>query len=223
LKIKGLDVIPGEEKGKKKKPTKIQEACFACVAVRASMKKAEEIDTSRTIIEIKPASRKMFKGPKWIAILVRHGPWTLESIPFAPKKQEAMVLYKEVSPEEVTRVRKRNNAEKNEVLKKLSKFGITKQGLKRKRKTIEGIQDLEYYSLRRELGYILNKKPIWKPAIRQINKAGVKYLMKTNQQLWRTLFDISYTGYGRLGKFDEIDKSDVETFLEFQEKIKKER
>lgn len=222
LRVADAAVIPREDIGRKKRMTNVREQHWAALAIRAHVTKANVLrrDKKTVIITVRPHKSRMTKAPKYIWPLVRYGPWTIDTIPIMPSKEDAVLTYKKVNPTDVVDVEKKNAKDMEKTLYLLSKEGKTVKSKKHLFKEIEAVEDLEYHVLRREFGLVAGQKPIWRPVIRRMRMFGPAYLLKTNVQLWRALFDPSYRGYGMLGRFSEIRKDDVKAFMSFQEKVR---
>jgi len=223
LRVKGAERIPKDELGLPKPLTRVREEHWAAIAVRAEAQKGDDLfrQSKNIIIKIKPHRRKLLKNRMSHLIpLIRYGPWTPDTIPYIPKPSEALVLYVKVPVMDRKYFRDRNIKDMRKVRSMLAREGIsTKDPLKNLSK-IYAVEEIEYYALRREFGLLAAEKPIWKPSIKFMKKKGAEYLITTNKQLWRTLFDPSYKGYGMLGRFTEIDADHVKSFQSFQDKVR---
>lgn len=221
LRISDAAIIPPHDNKIKKRRIRVKEQHYACVAVRAHVATGEELGANKqnVLIKIKAHTRKMRKTPQYIWPLVRYGPWTMDTIPFVPDKDDAIVLYLKTDPAEVKRVAMKNDREQKKVYTLLRLGGASVQKRDTVIQNMRAVEEVEYYALRREFGLISGQKPVWKPIVRRMRQRGPQYVMATNKQLWRSLFDVSYNGYGRLGKFSEISKAEVSSFSSFQDKI----
>lgn len=224
LRVKDAAKIPTEEKGRRKKLTRINEEHWAAVAVRAMAKTGEELlNDDSVIIKLKPVRRRLERNDPLIPLL-RYSPWTPQTIPFLPRPHMATLTYVRVRPSEVEKVRQANLRNLPKVTRWLKGIGLTIPKSEAKRmehfKTVSLVEEVEYYALRREFGLVAGEKPLWKPAIKFMKRVGAQYLLKTNLQLWRSLFDPGYRGYGRLGMFHFLEKEYVAAFYSFQEKVR---
>lgn len=221
LRVSGA-IIPKEEVGAHKKTTKLKEIHIAAVAMRSKIKKGAELKrmSGNIVIKFKPFTRNLDKVSRDTFIFVRYGPWTIDTVPFVPNNQEGALLYVSVEADEYERVKNKNDNDRSKIENEMKAIGKTLGNTKRVVDGIVAINDLEYYALRREFGHIVGEKPVWKPALNKIRKWGAKYIISTNKQLWRALFDPSYSGYGMLGRFTEISKEDVLIFQAFQDKVR---
>lgn len=91
-------------------------------AVESAAKSSQLMDASGTLLYVK--ARRAKAGPSRALVLEQFGPWTVDTIPFIPTKDEAVVLRRKVRRKEVARVSTERRQSKSRWSAALSKLGV---------------------------------------------------------------------------------------------------
>lgn len=179
--------------------------------------KMRAIDTPRSVLYIRPkqAGSQVPKGP---AILKKYEPWTVATLPYEPPEEEADVIARRVSVNEVATVDARARSFIPKVNSELKAAGV----MFNSRAAGAGIErgvtfDLAYMGLRMEYGLEgYEYLPHWRPAIR----AALDPAVLVDRQVEMTLQDPNYRGWkAPLGSLPVAGVGDLENLSAFQNKI----
>lgn len=148
------------------------------------------IDASRTILYVQVKRNRMTPPSPDVVVLAKYSPWTLETLPFSPKRNEAAVVTRKVRKREVQTVTAQRRDDESEWKAALDKAGtrrvhknVTPPELKTKM-----VQDIAFEALRLEFGYGgVRAAPHWRPAVREAVQ-HVKRLWKTKNNVTSVLF-----------------------------------
>lgn len=127
-----------------------------------------EIDSERSVLYVRP--KKNFAAPvrPEVQILHKFSPWTMGTLPFSPKRNEAVLVVRRVSKREVQHIAKQRLKDQPEWRKLLEKAGAKNVNLNKTPPELKTkiIHDLAFDALRLELGYGGAKAvPHWRPSI----------------------------------------------------------
>jgi hypothetical protein len=207
------------EAGKKGKS-----AAFA-VHVSPRAKRVRKVDLGKTVIYVRVV-RKNDTSARDIQILEDNGPWTPDTIPFWPKKSQALVIQRKVSKREADQISemKKPGLDKvirqlNEVGRKVKKPQFGKAGtVGRKGKAVPDVsllaQSLEFGQQGRR------GKPVWRRALADLRSSGIKRLPDRFKEIDNALHDPnsrrwkSWPPKGRT-----IPSSRARSFVPFQKRL----
>lgn len=148
------------------------------------------IDASRTIFYVQVKRNRMTPPPPEVLVLAKYSPWTLEMLPFSPKRNEAAVVTRKVRRREVQTVTAQRRDDESEWRAALAKTGtkrVTKEVTPPELKT-KMVQDIAFEALRLEFGYGgVRASPHWRPAVRAAVQ-HVKHLWTTKNNVTSVLF-----------------------------------
>lgn len=149
------------------------------------------IDSSRTVLYVRVKQNRVTPPGPLTRILAKFSPWTMETLPFAPKRSEALVVTRQVSKREVQRVSELRKDDEQEWMPLLRQAGVnhirrdpTDTELKAKQ-----VQDVAFEALRLEFGYGGTKPvPHWRPSVKEAVQV-VTRLWKTKNRLTRHMLN----------------------------------
>jgi hypothetical protein len=195
-------------------------------AVRAPLRhrKVRKMDVRRVVLYVKP-KRKLARESKEVTVLMKYNPWTLDTIPFTPKKRDAVVVSRRVGKTEVKRIAESRKRQAPVWRKELHRAGfreIKKTRRLKLPKTMKTLPDVVFEALRLEYGLGgVKPHPHWRPGIRTASRQGMRYILRRREaEIARTLLDSGYhvwKGWPRPVK--KIRVMDAEKFKGFQEKL----
>ncbi len=142
-------------------------------AVRSSphSRGVTKVDVPRTVLYIRPR-RKLSRIRPEIKILEQHNPWTVNTLPFTPKRSHAQVISRRVQQREVERIEKDRKEDRKVWRRELAKVGIREPSRSKRTKVpkrIKTIPDVAFEALRLEFGMGgVKAEPHWRPGIRAV-------------------------------------------------------
>ena len=157
---------------------------------RSKSSKLRAIDLERSVIDIRV--KRGLKGvPPQVQILSDYGPWTPDTLPFMPKKSDALLVYRKVPKSVADKVAKQNKRDRRKWVGELKPLGFRYQPKDTRIKpspTTKAVEDLVLKSLSLELGLGGVKRVAhWKPALRLLVASGMGEISR-NDDLLAALF-----------------------------------
>lgn len=198
----------------------------AVYAVRVSARKrrVKKVDIPRTVLYVQ-ANKRLSRTLPEIAVLEQYSPWTVQTLPFTPKRSEALVVSRKVSRREVERIAKARMRDQQEWQKALSKAG-RREVRKDKRldipKKVHALPDVAFEALRLEFGLGgVKGQPHWKPAIRDFLSSGLKGMLRQDRRLVHLFTKKSFTAWKRWPPrtATKIRMGELRNYLPFQKKL----
>jgi hypothetical protein len=194
-------------------------------ALRAAprSRRVRDSDIKLTVLYVQPTKRPSRVKPE-IEILKKYSPWTAETLPFLPKKSEALVVSRKVSKRVRSNVAKAREKDRPEWRKELTRVGRpedkkTKLDLPPR---ISAVPDVALDALRLEFGYRGAKSvPHWKPAIRELMANGVRSLFRTDRRIIQTFQDLRFKAWKRWppSVSQTIGLPEARKYVPFQNKL----
>lgn len=182
------------------------------------------LEPLRTIVYVR-ARRSPRRLPQEVSVLVEHSPWTLSSIPFIPKKKDAILIYRKVSERATAKVDKDRRKDKSVWKRALIKEGAFSKGLKDKLRLgssrVKAIPDIALSGLNLEFGQGGTKpKPHWRTAISALKRRTLPTMTK-DRDMARSVSDPGFKNWVAWPKKTAIRISArvAKTFVPFQKKL----
>jgi hypothetical protein len=198
---------------------------FGGYAIRTNKRsrKVRNVDVPLTVIYVR-ANRKLRRIPKEIKILEKYSPWTVQTLPFQPKRSEALVISRKVSKREVEKIEKARLKDKPTWRKALDKTGrreISKDKQLKIPKKVHALPDVAFEAIRLEFGVGgMKAEPHWKPAIRELMATGMKHMLRSDHRIKRSYLTAGYTQWKHWPpRQRKIRLLEVKSFLPFQKKL----
>lgn len=149
------------------------------VGLRA--RKVKKVFAKRTVLYVKPRGAR--RPSPAVEVLAKYGPWTLDTLPFYPRKRDAQVVSRMVTEREVLAVEKQRRKDRPRWRQALSKAGVRPPKARNKvavPRSARALADLAFEGLRLELGLAgTPPRPHWGPAIRS-SRAALLRLLRTS-------------------------------------------
>lgn len=193
------------------------------VGVTRKQRRLREKDTETTQLLVKPKRGGITRNPA-IAVLVKHNPWTMSTLPLKPEASDAVLISRKVTKKELQQVEEAKKASQAEWTRELSEIGI-RVDLKATQKLLQGakaVSDVGFDALRMEFGVKNTQaKAHWRPAMHEFRSHGLKRLMH-----WRSFKDVftkvRYTGWRQWpGRAPTISMSEAKTYNKFAKRVLK--
>lgn len=153
-------------------------------------------------------------------ILEAYGPWTVETIPFVPSSRAGQIVLKNVTEDEVTRVRETNIRRGEKIKAAMSSHGISFEPRQNVYQKLRVIEDIEANALRIEFGLAEKSKPHWRPSIRWLRKQGMQKMEK-EKDLIRLWFDPKFVKYRSFRHLRvKLTQGEIKRIQNFQDKVR---
>lgn len=184
------------------------------IAPRSKSVTLQVIDTPRTVLYIQPR----LKGDRLseaAAVLQRHEPWTVNTLPYEPDSHEVTIVARRVSTREVDTIERHQAMNRNQVYAELRAVGVVPSPTGLVSQKVE--VDFAFFALRAEFGmpgYV--HTPHWRPALRAV-KMDMQNINK--RVVERTLSDPDYYGWVHKDSLEQIPYSDIEDSEGFQDRV----
>lgn len=182
-----------------------------------------KLPMARIVLVVQAPNKRIQPPPKGIDVLREYNPWTIDTIPFVPKKSIAKTVYRKVTEEEVKELRLLRKRQMPEIKSLLDEQGI-RLDLK-PREEEGGIvgsagADLANMSLRAEFGLGgTEAHPHWRPALKDAQTKFIREFFR-RRDVKEILYDSDYKGWKTLPKrIYLVDVGDVQEYQRFQEKL----
>jgi hypothetical protein len=160
-----------------------------------------------------------------VAVLIRHSPWTLESIPFVPKKSDATLIYRKVSARTVEKVAKSRKKDRRVWQQALSRKRIKPKASKSRwnagNSNLKAISDPAFTALNMEFGYGgVKARPHWRIAASDLKRKELRNMMK-GKDLGQAISDPTSKKWLTWPKKTQksISATMAQTFVPFQKKL----
>ena len=151
-------------------------------------------DTARTVMYVRPKKNFMGKIRKEVLVLAKYSPWTAETLPFSPLKNEAIIVIRKVSKHEMQAITKARERDRHDWHLELTEAGVRNVNQTKKLPELKTqvVQDLAFDALRLEFGYGGTKaSPHWRPAAHEAMQ-HTKRLFKGRSMFSKALTDPNF-------------------------------
>lgn len=183
-------------------------------------KKVRKRDAMKTALFVEPRRGFLGRIPPEIHVLADYSPWTMDTLPFAPKSQVATIVYRKVSPEELDVVRKDRRRDRKEWEKKLNRVGIR---IPRKTpidlSSTRQVPDIASVSMNLEFGLGRESKPHWRPAMLSVSRGGS--FGEAMKKAGVAMSDVKFNGWKKWPPAVDgsVGYGELKRYVPFQEKI----
>ena len=165
-------------------------------------------DAGITLIFIHPIQKNGQIVSEAAGLLYEHNPWTMSTLPYAPKPKDATTIYRKVRNLDVIRRETELQSEAYPVRKKLAALGVKLETVEK----LKARRDIAFEVLRAEYGIYRAGVAHWRPALRRVSDN----LGRVMDDLWKEVLGgggaVRYTG-------DVGSVSDIKILDEFQKVI----
>ena len=195
-------------------------------------RQTRDLPENRTLVIVGRPRPSVQPPPEEIFIMRTYNPWTVDTVPFIPKRSVARTTYRIVTEEQVERVREErtDNLLKDGVIRQIRALGVDIPSPEEFRARIvtrdAGESDLVKASLGTEFGLAgFPFRPHWRTALATVKdpNAFPKEFIKSRDVL-KTLADPDYTQWEMLFRSNRltiaIGLKRVEMLQEFQDKVR---
>jgi len=212
----GLEVV-------KVKGTSKGEYSYA-VQIDKTNRHVKEMSPHRQLIWVKQGSR-MGRRADAIELLVKGSPWTFESLPFKPKRSEARLVTHKATAEEVMRVTRKKQRERQRYAPKLAHHGVRVPGRAnsfRVPNKMAKLPDAALDALKLEFGLGgVQANPAWRVGFRGLKKKGFSGFLKDKRFFGNPLTKSSYNQWKKWPPptKHKISVGQAKAFKGFQDKV----
>lgn len=191
------------------------------IRTRQKAKKIRRVDGKEVALYVR-SHRPPKRPSEEVLVLARFSPWTLDTIPFFPKKSEAIMVSRKMTQREVQKIAKQRQKDASEWKLLLARLGIRDAG-KRKKKTMpdaRAVPDVAFEAIRLEFGLgDVRGKMHWRPALRRLRGSGFFGFAKNRRDWRRTMQDPWYREWGREASAPGIGASGLRDYERFQKML----
>lgn len=185
-------------------------------------RKVREVDEPKTLLYIRSRRRLKRVKPE-IQVLEKYSPWTLETLPFTPKRSDAQLVSRTVTKREVKKVTKARLKDRKLWRHELLRVGVvlpsTRPGARDRVPKV--VPDVAFEAMRLEFGFGVKGVPHWRPAVRGLVGSGLGRLRR-DPQIRGAFTKAGFTEWRSWVKIDtstRIRAGDARNFLPFQKKL----
>lgn len=184
----------------------------------------KQVKPSVTTLEIQPRKR-MAKPDKAVMVLAKYNPWTLDSIPFVPDKNVALVITKKATRKFVRKVTEDRNRDRGKWQRELGRVGYrgaTKSKQFQMPKGSAVLPDVAMDALKLEFGLGGAKpKPAWRTAVASLIKQGMREFAKDRQHLIFPFTKLSYNVWRKwpVRTKHSLSSGQAKKYAAFQKKL----
>lgn len=165
--------------------------------VRGRSKRVELADLKQqdTVLYVRVRKGKFVQKDPKIEILAKYSPWTLDTIPYYPKKREAEVIARKAREKEVQIISDSRKHDRRKWEAELGRLGVKVNRSKKAKpeKGSKAIADLAMLAMRIEFGLDGRKaQPHWRPALQRLGGKSFGVILSKHRRIKRTLTDPSF-------------------------------
>lgn len=220
------DKIPGGRKYKElRNSLSVGEGPNDIFAVFVNQRKvdASRMRTDNTLIYIKPR-RAQDRIPESITVLSNHSPWTMETIPFWPKRKHAQVIQRKVDKRIVDKVNKSKKLLRSKIDNELLAAGHRPGSSIQKRieaaKT-KAVVDLTFEMLSLEFGSGSEQGlAIWRRSLKELIPGRFRSVVQRYKQVRDTIGNSRSSKWRRWPVVPlKVTTPRIRTFLRFQSQL----
>lgn len=135
-------------------------------------------DIQRTVLYILPKLRGGKVVSEAAVVLERNNPWTMDTLPYEPRKDEASIRARRIDEGLVKKVEEERKADKARVISELRSLGVPIRATGKVLLERRVSRDIAFEVLRREKGIGMPGKAHWRPAVRAIYTQHFKKAME---------------------------------------------
>ena len=192
------------------------------VYVDPKARQVREVDEPKTLLYIR-SRRRLRRAKPEIEILEKYSPWTLDTIPFTPKRADAQLVSRTATKREVRKVARARIKDRKQWRYELLKAGVPlpKPRLGGKTKLPKVVPDVAFAAMRLEFGFGVKGVPHWRPAVQDLMSSGVASFRR-DPMIRGAFLKPSFTEWRSWVKIDtstRIRVGDARKFLPFQKKL----
>jgi hypothetical protein len=189
------------------------------LTLRARERGSRDLDPNRTVVFVTPRKHAAITTSAAINVLERYNPWTLDTLPVAPKRREATVIYRQVSEKEMRTAQRAVIRSRIRWEPELARAGVKVSANPINLMSVRIVPDIVSASMNLEFGLRGESRPHWRPAVLLIKKGQViRDAMRTAR---RAMTDPKYMGWrawpAPVGA--SVSISELKKYARFQSKL----
>jgi hypothetical protein len=189
------------------------------LTLRAKERGGRDLDPKKTVIFITPRKHATTPTDAATTILARYNPWTLDTLPIAPKRRYAVVIYRSVSEKAVIHARRAIIRNRIRWEPELARAGAVVSRNPVNLLSVRTAPDISAMSMNLEFGLRGESKPHWRPTILSVKKGkAIRAAMKAAR---RAMVDPRYMGW-KSWSTDvgaAVNVSELKKYAPFQSKM----
>lgn len=135
-------------------------------------------DVQRTVLYVLPKLRAGKVVSEAAVVLERNNPWTMDTLPYEPRKDEASLRARRIDESLVKKVEEERKADRARIVSELRSLGVPIRATGKVLLERRVSRDIAFEVLRREKGIGMPGKAHWRPAVRAIYTQHFKKAME---------------------------------------------
>lgn len=211
--------VPKLQRSTKKKIEKKIEEHYGGVFADSVKVPAGAIDINTHLMKFYPKKKGELSDVNFI--LTRFSPWHFDTLPFLPDEKEIKTVFLKVSIQQAEKGKNKNISLKTQYENIMRKSGIKMMSREEILEGLNGYNDLQHWSIKKEKGIDGDKQEAWRPALKKLLGNGYSQIIKSDKILNKILYDMSYSKFKSIDKgYDIIDQNVAEELTKFEEIIR---
>lgn len=176
-------------------------------------------ESRRAVLYVEPTRGSVLKRvPQEIKILQKYGPWTKDNLPYVPRKKDARVIKRLVTPGEFRKVNETRKKDEHMWRAELQRIGVRVRTVVAA-KEITTVSDLSQRSMNLEFGIGDKSIPHWRPAMAWVSRGGAKQVFDS-LEIKRAMLSPSYKGWKQWkASPKKVSDQGIQELAAFQKKI----
>lgn len=184
----------------------------------AKRQKLNKREGGTTLLYVQRSSSFLRNPAGGVQVLIRHNPWTLDTLPYMPKRKDAVIVKRRADKKEVKKVRKMRMRDKVKWKASLDNAGI-RQTAQLKPSQIEALSDLGHQSIQMEFGLGSQSAPHWRPAVLWAFRGGAMEVFG-HPDIMRAMVDPKFTKWKSWkAPARHFTQKQIEELVPFQQKL----
>ena len=169
-------------------------------------------DVQRTVLYILPKLRAGTVVSKAAVVLERNNPWTMDTLPYEPKKDEASIRARRVDESDVKKIEEQRRSDKATIISELRSLGVPIRDTGKVLLERRVSRDIAFEVLRREKGIGMPGKAHWRPAVRAVYTQHFKkareelmvWMVDPEDEQWKENRNLPVESASVIGKVQEF-------------------
>jgi hypothetical protein len=155
------------------------------------------VDAKITVLYVRPRTRAGEAVSQAAVVLSRENPWTMDTLPYEPTRQEASIVSRQVTPREAREIETYRRRDRHRVVQELRDLGVTNLRPEGKITLSRKVsRDLLFEIVRHEFGIPpIKGRAHWRPILRRVPQSlGLAEFRKLyrwfafpEEQRWRSI------------------------------------
>lgn len=183
------------------------------------------IKANEEVLYVRPRKNRLRPVAPEVETLEKFSPWTMSTLPFSPKSNQATIVTRRASEREIKSIENARNKDRPKWQAELQKAGIRNVNRNKPLNMVDTnvVSDIAFTGLRLEFGYGGTKRvPHWRPGIRAAIKATKRLFLKRSPYTKVMTSSASSNSWKRWPPKVQghISEAQLKNFAKFQKKLR---